>query len=101
MDLDGPLFKLYTSKRDLWALGDFFNLVASSQYEFPEAKPYLAVPPTLDQLYISIEEPLYAPEERPFTVINTRNLNPLTSAVLKDPVEFPPILESNPSLVFS
>jgi hypothetical protein len=54
VDLNGPLFALYTSKRDLWAIGDFFNLVASSQYEFSEAKPYLAVPPTLDQLYLTI-----------------------------------------------
>lgn len=34
-------------------------------------------------------------------MINTRNLNPLTSAVLKDPVEYPPVLDGNPSLVFS
>ncbi len=61
VDLNGPLFNLYASKRDLWALGDFFNLVASSQYEFPEAKPYLAVPPTIDQLYTSVDEEEYSP----------------------------------------
>ena len=54
VDLDGPLFHLYAEKREEWALGDYFNLVASSQYEFPEAKPYLAVPPTIDQLYVSL-----------------------------------------------
>jgi hypothetical protein len=101
VDLNGPLFALYASKRDLWAIGDFFNLVASSQYEFPEAKPYLAVPPTLDQLYLSIEPEDFPPERRPFTVINTRNLNPLTSAVLKDAVEYPAALDGNPSLIFS
>lgn len=44
--LDGPLFKLFDSRREDWALGDFFKMVASSQYEFPEVKPYLAVPPS-------------------------------------------------------
>ena len=51
VELEGPLFKLYESKREEWALGDYFNLVASSQYEFPEAKPYLAVPPSAEQLF--------------------------------------------------
>jgi hypothetical protein len=44
--LEGPLFKLYESRREEWAQGDYFNMVASSQYEFPEVKPYLAVPPS-------------------------------------------------------
>jgi len=32
VELDGPLFKLYDSLRDKWALGDYFNIVASAQY---------------------------------------------------------------------
>lgn len=46
VELNSPLFKLYESQRQIWALNDYFNLVASSQYEFTEAKPFLAVPPT-------------------------------------------------------
>ena len=45
VELEGPLFKLYESKREEWALGDFFNMVASVQYDFPGIKPYLGVPP--------------------------------------------------------
>jgi hypothetical protein len=40
------LFKLYEEKRNEWALGDFFNMVASVQYAFPSQQPYLAVPPS-------------------------------------------------------
>lgn len=101
VELQGPLFTLYASKRDEWALGDFFNLVASSQYEFPEAKPYLAVPPTAEQLYIAGEQTVYEEENKPFAVINNRNLNNLTAAVTKDTIHFPQILNNSPSLIFS
>jgi hypothetical protein len=101
VELDGPLFKLYSSKREEWALGDYFNLVSSTQYEFPEAKPYLAVPPTLDQLYVAIEEKEYTADTQPFAVIKKRNLNSLTTAVMKDGVEYPEILNNSPSLNFS
>lgn len=48
VELEGPLFKLYETRREDWALGDFFNMVAAVQYEFPGVKPYLGVPPSPD-----------------------------------------------------
>jgi len=66
VELDGSLFKLYESKREEWAYGDYFNLIASSQYEFSELKPYLAVPPTPESLIYSKEHPSYNPEDTPF-----------------------------------
>ena len=47
MEIDGPLFKLFEAKREEWALGDYFNMIASVQYEYPEIKPYLAVTPSV------------------------------------------------------
>lgn len=52
VDLEGPLFKLYESKREDWAEGDYFNMVGPVQYEFPTLKPYLAVPPKENDLYV-------------------------------------------------
>ena len=59
------------------------------------------MPPTIDQLYVSLEEKEYNPELKPFAVVTSRNLNQLTSAVINDSLEFPDILNNHPSLVFS
>ena len=61
VELDSPLFKLYDSKREQWALGDYFNLVASVQYEFPESKPYLAVPPLPEHFVLDTTEAQFNP----------------------------------------
>ena len=53
VELEGPLFKLYEEKREEWALGDFFNMMASVQYAFTGILPYLAVPPKPEDFKVS------------------------------------------------
>ena len=53
VELEGPQFKIYEARREDWALGDYFNMVAAVQYDFPGLRPYLAVPPTLDNFNIT------------------------------------------------
>lgn len=94
--LDGPLFKLFDSRREDWALGDFFNIVASSQYEFPEVKPYLAVPPIPEVYYVPTEPIEFKDDERPYAVVNNYNVNPLYEAIEKLNVDYPRILDKSP-----
>ena len=94
--LDGPLFKLFDSRREDWALGDFFNIVASSQYEFPEVKPYLAVPPLPEVYYVPTEPTKFKDDERPYAVVNNYNVNPLYEAIEKLNVDYPRILDKSP-----
>ena len=82
VELEGPLFKLYESKREEWALGDFFNMVASVQYDFPGIKPYLGVPPKSEEFDAKPDKE-YNPEEKPFAIIHNYNLNELSDAIAK------------------
>lgn len=75
--------------------------MASAQYEFPEAKPYLAVPPSAAELYFLKENPELAADETPFSVITNNNLNALSAAIIKDSIEYPSILDGHPVAVFS
>lgn len=46
VDLNGPLFKLFSEERGNWARDEYFNNVGPIQFEFPCTTPFLAVPIT-------------------------------------------------------
>ena len=76
VELDGPLFALYDSNRELWEKEDYFSFVGPVQYEFETPKPYLAVPPTQESLFLSLDT--FKPTESCFANISPQNLNPLS-----------------------
>lgn len=56
-------------------------MVASSQYEFPELRPFLAVPPSPESYAAPSDLATYNEDERPFAIINKFNRNPLSEAI--------------------
>lgn len=49
-ELDGELFKIYSSVRNSWALNDAYHPPGPIQFNFKVLSPFLIKPPTLEQL---------------------------------------------------
>jgi hypothetical protein len=101
VELDGTLFGLFSAEREKWALSDYFNMQGPVQYEFPTPRPYLAVPPTKNSLYLELDLP---DTSSTFSPMQSYNHNTLTHKLSTEGAIIPNIFNENDEnirLIFS
>ena len=102
VELDGPLFKLFEEERVGWRSHDFYRSPGPIQFEFPLPAPYLALPPTKEQLYTTGIDKNYTPESLPYAkIFPGSNMSDLAFARAKDKPRIPSYFKDNTYKVFN
>ena len=95
VELDGPLFKLFEQERKGWREHDYYRSPGPIQFEFPLPAPYLACPPTKEQLYDHTKKE-YVEESKPYArIFPLSNISDLAFARAKDRPRIPAYLRNN------